>query len=363
MKMPGRLAIRMIMSPMKRYAIIAFAWTATFCCSALLHGQDGHGYLPDQAGVWRTDNWARGTPKATAAELAALRTALTSLEQAVHATPMLTAPRGFDIRSSDRLDLGCPVNSDLCRQAPLPGWIKFSFEGYSRWEGKTVTQTIEPPHVDVAFNDPGRAYFGHEAGYRDPSGNVIVGPLVEVERVGNVVLYDTGVVLLGRNPRPFWVPVTREDYLRGVSAKLAASTSGSDALEEAIRGELAALTPEERRLQAYTHRDSPAISQLAPASMERATPLYKFNPAYFDAALPRTAIQLITVTFVEEEHIRQHLGDRPDLLERSPITPERLAFLDVSGVGVAGYRIFELERLMNYSGLSALLAAPAASPR
>lgn len=186
---------------MKRCAVIVFAWTATLCCTALLHGQDKPVYLPDQVGVWRTDNWALDKPKVSAAELAALRAALTSLEQAVHATPMLNPPSGFDIRTSNRLDLNCPVKPVLCRQAPLAGWIKFAFEGYRRLNGKTETLTMEPPHVDVAFNDPEAAYVQHEAGgsphLKDPSGNAIVGPLVEVERVGNVVLYDNGVVILG----------------------------------------------------------------------------------------------------------------------------------------------------------------------
>lgn len=351
---------------MKRHARIVTAWMATFCCSALLYGQDGRVYLPDQAGVWRTDRLAGGSPTASAAEVATLRTALTNIEQAVHATPMLNPPRGFDIRSSDRLDLACPTTPSLCRQAPLPGWIKFSFEEYSRTNGKTTTQTEEPLHVDVAFNDPGAAYVQHEAGgsphLRDASGNAIVGPLVEVERAGGAVLYDNGVVILGRNPRPLWVIATQEDYLLAVSAQLASSSAVSHAgnpLEEEIRGELAALTPEARRLQAHTHIDSQAPSLLASASMPGATPLYKFNPAYFDAALPRTAIQLITVRFVDVDTTRQKLSERPDLLQRSPITPERLEYLEASGVGVDGYRIFELVPLLNYAGLSALLAAPA----
>jgi hypothetical protein len=339
--------------------------------------------VPDQPGIWRTDNSFLSALPVSAAEMAALRKSLTTIEQTVHATPMLTALRGVDVRALPRLDHSCgpsqsTMNPVFCRQA-LPGFIKFSVEEYAREDGRLFTHSDEPPHVDVAFNDPSAAYRGHETGLTDPAGNAIVGPLVEVERIGGLPLYDTGVVILGRNPRPFFVPASREDYLRAQLAKYA-DTVGAEGLSGQLRAELAALSPEARRTQAYNGRNSPNVSTLVPApayekaeprfaftrgelaaipdEQREATPLFKFNPAYYDAAIPRTAIQLIVVTFVDDDHTRQNLGDRPDLLDRSPITPERLAFLHVSGVGVGSYRLFELERLMNYSGLSALLAAP-----
>jgi len=59
---------------------------------------------------------------------------------------------------------------------------------------------------------------------------------------------------------------------------------------DGLRAELAALSPEQRR----------------------ATPLFIFNPAYFDPALPRTAVQLITIRFVDLEGTGKRLNDRPD---------------------------------------------------
>jgi hypothetical protein len=111
----------------------------------------------------------------------------------------------------------------------------------------------------------------------------------------------------------------------------------------------------------FNSRELDALS----ADQRRATPLFIFNPEYFDPALPRTAVQIVTICFLCErdtnlETVRQKLTDRPDLLERSPLTPERLAFLATSGVDVESYRIFELTRLLNYSRLSALLAEPPA---
>lgn len=380
---------------MKRHAVIVLAWTATFCGSALLLGQDATdkvSLLPDQPGVWRTAyvNRSAGTPigkpPASTAELTALRTALTRIEQLVHDTPMLSAPRGFDVQVSQRLDRGCPDNPVLCRQAPLPGWLKFDLETYNLVNGKAVTHyhDNEPPNVEVAFNDPAGTYVGHEAGngrLTDLSGRLIVGPLIEDERVGTVAILDTGVVILGRNPRPFFVPASREQYLRALVAQ---AVSGSQPVQE-LRDELAALSPEQRRSPAYvasgggggysdlvaapSYEKAPPLfmfsrDELAALSPEqrRATPLFIFNPDYFDPALPRTAIQLITVRFAGHTNLantRLQLHDRPDLLERSPITSERLAFMVAAGVGVDGYRQFQLAPLLNYAALTALLAAPA----
>ncbi len=374
---------------MKRDALIVFAWTATLCCAVLLHGQSPVD-VPDQPGVWKATTYVNtspgapiGTPKASAAELAALRTALTRLEQVVHDTPMLTAPRGFDVHARQRLDRGCPKNPVLCRQAPLPGWIDFDFEPYYRApDGKVLTMKV-PPDVEVAFNDPKAAYVGHHAGsdLTDLSGNMIVGPLIEIERVGTVAILDTGVVILGRSPRPFFVPVSREQYLRALMAQAGAR---SQPVED-FRDELAALSSEQRRSPAYiddtgslvaaSHEKAPPLflfnsDDLAALSPEqrRATPLFIFNPDYFDPALPRTALQLITVRFLGARDlnlggVRLKLYDHPDLLERSPLTPERLAYLIPTGVDVTSYRVFELTRLLNYSALTALLAAPASPAR
>lgn len=379
---------------MKRHAVIVFAWTAALCCSALLLGQDATDkvfLLPDQPGVWRTAyvNSSPGTPigrpQASAAELAALRTALTRLEQVVHDTPMLTAPRGFDVQARQRLDRGCPDSPVLCRQTPLAGWIRCNLETYHLVNGKAITHYYdsEGPDVEVAFNDPAAAYVGHEAGngtLADLSGRLIVGPLIEDERVGTVAILDTGVVILGRNPRPFFVPASREQYLRALVAQ---GVSKSQPVQE-LRDELAALSPEQRRSPAFVGSDGGGYSDLVAApsyekapplfmftrdalaalspEQRRATPLFTFNPDYFDPALPRTAIQLITVRFAGHTNLantRQQLHDRPDLLERSPITSERLAFMVAAGVGVDGYRQFQLAPLLNYAALAALLAAPA----
>lgn len=385
---------------MKRDALFAVASTAALCGAVLLHGQDQPVDLRDRAGVWRTTTdvngdpgTAIGRPNASPAEIAALRLALTRLEQAVRATPMLTPPRGFDVHASQRLDRGCPQNPGLCGQAPLPGWIDFDFEAYRVLDGKLTTRTGGPADVEIAFNNPAAAYVGHHAGdgkLTDLSGRVMVGPLLEGERLGEVSILDTGVVILGRNPRPFFVPASREQYLRALMVQAEASSASPEARRLALAplsDELAALSAEQRRSPAYTSVNGSAYSMLVDARYEKAaplflfnrdelaalspeqrqaTPLFIFNPEYFDPALPRTAIQLITVRFLGRrdlnlEGIRLKLDGRPDLLERSPITPERLAFLTETGVDVMSYRVFELTRRLNYAGLTALLAAPAAA--
>jgi hypothetical protein len=372
---------------MPRDALLVVAWTATLCWSVLLHGQ-GPASIPDQAGVWKPATYVNhspgtpiGKPPASAGELDALRKVLTSLEQAVHDTAMLTPPRGFDVQPRQRLDRGCPGDPVLCRQAPLAGWLDFEMEPYTSLNGTVTTRKGSPPDLEVAFNDPRKAYAGHHAGsdLSDAAGNMFVGPLIEIERVGNASILDTGVVVLGRHPRPLFVEASREQYLRALTARYASTPP----LAGELRDQLAALSPEQRRSPAYIdgvgqltaapfYDKSPPLfmftsRELAALSPEqrRATPLFIFNPAYFDPALPRTAIQLITVCFLcardtNLETARQKLNDRPDLLERSALTPDRLAFLATSGVDVESYRIFELTRRLNYSALHALLAVPAA---
>jgi hypothetical protein len=137
-----------------RLRLIRVASTALVCGAALVHGQNGPVYLPAQPGVWRPATYennspgtAIGKPRASAAELDVLRSALTRIEQAVRDTPMMTAPRGFDVHARQRLDRGCPGDPILCRQAPLAGWIELDIEPYMRVDGKVTTRKAAPPDV------------------------------------------------------------------------------------------------------------------------------------------------------------------------------------------------------------------------
>ena len=125
-----------------------------------------------------------------------------------------------------------------------------------------------------------------------------------------------------------WVPVTREEYVKAWLAyweKHAAGSPPQDTITPQIvrrhREVLAAMSPEERKMQARTHTWDPFEPTLAPVDSEEGTPLVRANPAWFDASLPRSAFQLITLQFNYSGTLNH---ENPGPTEHGDIAPYRV---------------------------------------
>jgi hypothetical protein len=97
------------------------------------------------------------------------------------------------------------------------------------------------------------------------------------------------------------------------------ASSGGDfykVIVESLRAELARLTPTERASWAWYKRDPngpPAQSGLVPPNTRDARRLVTANPDYFNRSLPRTEIQLITVSLCSNLS-----GDWRDVMAGAP---------------------------------------------
>jgi hypothetical protein len=81
---------------------------------------------------------------------------------------------------------------------------------------------------------------------------------------------------------------------------------------DAIRRELAAMSPAERASQAWHRRtgEDYMASGLMPAGREGAGPLVAINPDFFDEARPRSDVQLISVYFGSRAFGKNHIATR-----------------------------------------------------
>lgn len=121
-----------------------------------------------------------------------------------------------------------------------------------------------------------------------------------------VFLYDgyyTNYIVVASNERPLWSPITAREYTNRLLAFTIASfkESGKGDLEQmtvdALKNEIAAIPPEIMNQPAYINGNTQRpLTQICSMEEDSTTALYKINPNYFDPSLPRTAVQLITVS-------------------------------------------------------------------
>jgi hypothetical protein len=214
------------------------------------------------------------------------------------------------IEATERLDLGCQSDEPPCAPGPVGAWTEVAVMGYFADAGRVVPKRIEPPGFVVAVNDLRVAMEGHEYDYDhlfDEGGREILTGLVAIDSVNGTPVWDNNTVILKKPGRSLTLPVTREAYLRALLKRHASERIIVDVLQP----ELAALSAEERRTPAYVGT-AESLSRLVASNAEGATALVTLNPAYFDSALPRTAVQLIAIHFSYGNRYRDEAPSAPD---------------------------------------------------
>jgi hypothetical protein len=114
-------------------------------------------------------------------------------------------------------------------------------------------------------------------------------------------------VVLTRSGKPFWIPVTREQFvkiwMRVIEKEMAAVGPNSMDQErlDHHKSALASMSAEERQAQARDMQNPDPYGP--PMGSTGGRPLVVVNPDWFDPSLPRTAIQLVFAKFVYSSDI------------------------------------------------------------
>jgi hypothetical protein len=112
--------------------------------------------------------------------------------------------------------------------------------------------------------------------------------------------YYENRIVIARSDRPLWMPVTNKEYITRMMVYYNASLKEGlipQMVIDAIKGEIAAIPPEMMLMPAYVNgnTDRP-LTGICTMEEDSTKALYKINPNYFDPALPRTSVQLLTIT-------------------------------------------------------------------
>jgi hypothetical protein len=278
-----------------------------------------------------------------AADAATFFRRLEQLRAALLAQPVFNPPTGVRIGGDFRLDI---ARQDIPR-APVPavGRLRFypSLVGKNGQPGFIIATTdemvvfVNHPTGDLEAGRVGSAKFLHEP---KRAGEIDGFPIFRGE-------LDCEYVLITRTGAVPWIPVTREELAReslefwqGVERD---SPQGGMPARAIARHQavLAAMSVEERGMQARISQQSPdgLGPPLPPVGSQDGIPLVKPNPAWFDPALPRTAIQMLLVKFWYSGSLDpDHPGPEP-------------------GGSVGPLRVWEALHHSNWKAISAVLDA------
>jgi hypothetical protein len=112
--------------------------------------------------------------------------------------------------------------------------------------------------------------------------------------------YYKNRVVISRSDRQLWLPVTNREYTNRMLIYYSASLKEGkipQMVMDALEREIAAIPPELMSQPAFLSSSSGRpLTSVCGSDVESASALYKLNPGYFDLSLPRTYVQLITIT-------------------------------------------------------------------
>lgn len=335
---------------------------ATFLITALNLSAEGAAPLSEKAGRWSFSMSEPADLKKVSAETQQnLRRSLQDISGIITSSPPMSPPKGFEARFwgvASAKDSYYICTGKKCPPARPTATLAMMLGRYEERNGKVRAAFNTPSTMDISINNLGHVFAHLPVFYRDGEGCLVPEPQLDGERAGMLTYTNSShaVSVLAGNNKPLWLPVSRERYLRAAiaaAAKGAGETSQSDRegkqgqaseaglvsgkpvivesvktwidpvdkkkrvessrslafeLKEPVdllkerlnklRAELAALSPEQRTMQARVASPSAAGDEapsLLPPDSSSGVAVVSPDFNYFNPELPPEAVQLIVV--------------------------------------------------------------------
>ena len=306
------------------------------------------GHTPDKPGTWTIKNNLENCEGKL--DKTAFTSKLTNIAEWMHQNhTILKSPKGFDAVTV--LWTNCYHYSKYPLHACEYGYvgeIEFQFQIFSVHNGKPEKWIIEPPHWDIDVNNvySGHGTNFHYEGYRvqeeDPKIEIplenIVTKLseffvsypVEKEIAPGITLYGDGNLMIANPDRPpYWIPVTVKEVLQ-LLLEYSSIKPDSKMLYPYFKKEYDSYTEEQLNSPAYNGTDN--LSKVTPE--KAGLQFMRFNPAYYDRSLPKSAVQLMWLYYKPdtseanmEEYIRNNGHPKYSLLLTNQLQIEQLGSL------------------------------------
>lgn len=245
----------------------------------------------------------------TTAEMTANLEKVKEIIATVRQNPVLNDIKGFAGRA--RLH----TMSMTCKREIWYGVpVRIAFEictfFYSK-EGKVVYNTIEPPSWSLYTND----FFPGWSDTFDGAHSYFTMPLKKKTVEPGIDVYDGEIwVLYNPDRPPYWIPVTVEEAFKAAREFAAKETDELTATlnKQFLDAEWAAFSEEDRKKPAFYGGGLSRVSA-SPGydGQDSIFPqIMKVNPAYPDRTLPRSAIQFMWFTSVQnKQYMKKKLDE------------------------------------------------------
>lgn len=263
-------------------------------------------YLNESKGGYRSDANYVLSP----AELAVFKKKMNAVLETLHQNPVTQNPVGYEATvtagifanmfryhyNPANLAGKIPVSELVIRFCPLSREIA---------TGNLRKDCIEVEHVTAWINYLESTVAGvkimEDIDKRNPHDDAF-GKMNEVFQAPEVLkkmddyttIYGNGIMIIANPSRPYWIPVTAGEYfdLQIKYWTLESEKEGNSMFLDMILQEKKGFTAEQLKMPAYNGENPASLITIVPN--ER--PYMRFNPNFFDKKIPRTSIQMITLT-------------------------------------------------------------------
>lgn len=245
-------------------------------------------------------------------------------------TPALAQPRGFSIRQHIRLYTPPP---GMPKHHPAVAKAQVLLQRINLQDKATVVDKAtgtsggvgEGPTVHLHANDQ-TAQFANPMD-RDAQGNNYYELPVTPRTLHGFPLLKVRtreVIVIAKAGRQPFAHVTKQRYLEGRIAEARKQAGASGGKLQQLEDELASLSPEEKGSPACRSSRRKRGTSFVPCQDSGAQYIVTLHPDYFDKALPKTALQLLTISVAPQ-------GSRLDkLLE--PVLRSAVEQLDLAAL-------------------------------
>lgn len=291
-------------------------WLVASVAAAVPAAAQSDPALLSKAGYWKsvTQNLPSGDP-ADGPDLEPFANNLNAVLAILRRTPVLAQPQGFVAAPSIDRELGAP-------RRPFTGAVRVGVLFFQKDDHGAVVPQDAGPDVAVAINDASCIWSGHETAFVDSLGPIYYDAPQDSSPVRGIPGFstDSSCLVIARRGVPVFAPVSRERFLRDARDTLlarlrAANATSSSAPAEVRRAlqptldtvraiathydaALKHLSPVDAHGPAWVKTSDAGVLDLVPPGTADARQLVAPNPALFNSAAPRSAIQLMTIQAV-----------------------------------------------------------------
>ena len=252
--------------------------------------------------------------KMNAVELQKYHSTTEKLVNYLHQQPVAQHPIGVILNVQSRAsyihydhELLSATNERVKAEVFIP------FCHYFKSDGKIDYSCMEVSYVRVRTNDATAAFESamnpdiiKDKKVMKQYNDIFILPKKLLDLGDGVFLYDfyyENRIIVKSNDRPLWLPITNYEYASRILAYEKAQLNEGDGLPQmvidALKSEIADIPPEIMNMPAYINGNQQRpLTGICTMEEDSTNALYQMNPAYFDSALPRTSVQLITITIV-----------------------------------------------------------------